>query len=244
VGRKFDSAIKAAGAQEQPRAANNRKEEFLEMEAFKRHATYSDMLSNLGLSPTQIKTVEDKLQVLHRVAMPVGETLIALKVARLEYDRDMRALLGEMKYQQYRAYEELKPYRREAEGVQQRTAAGGFLMDEAQERLVVGLLSKAGLQTLESWDGPYDPLPRPLVGTEAILEDKARLLERIRDGLAAITASDAWRELPPQVTQATLAYFEDRVSAVNRGIEILKLSPENRRKHAEEGERKLLEQSP
>ena len=32
------------------------------MEAFKRHATYSDMLSNLGLSPTQIKSVEDKPQ--------------------------------------------------------------------------------------------------------------------------------------------------------------------------------------
>ena len=62
VGRKSDSAIKAAVAQEQTRAANNRKEEFLEMEAFKRHATYSDMLSDLGLSPTQINTVEDKPQ--------------------------------------------------------------------------------------------------------------------------------------------------------------------------------------
>jgi hypothetical protein len=206
------------------------KERMLAVTAAKREAEYAPFLVDLGLDASQIQQVLSNLTSLHRQAIPAGETMLELLMARYKYDQQMRSILGPDGYEKYREFEEAKPFRREIEDLKSSALSDRVLIDGVSERKLLGLIQEHGLQTKESWDGPYDPEPSPQVGFEAHIADNQSKIATITNGLALVRTRPEWHELPRDVSDATLKYFENIVKRLDEGIQSSRMSPEERMK--------------
>jgi len=197
-------------------------------EAETRRSVYEPFLKGLGLSEDKIATVLSRLDLLLRGAVAAGEPMQELMIARADYIREMRKLMGEPVFARYEAFERSKPYRREAGLIQgfaatrQATVAPQF-----QDRLVA-LLQEFALHTTESWDGPYDPAPRPLAGTEPVVAGIDAYTSRIRAGLPGFQAKVA-AEFPADLTKLAGDYFTQKLAEFDESRRMALMTLEERR---------------
>jgi hypothetical protein len=180
----------------------------------------------LGLSAAQVSNILDKLTGLQRGAVKAGDGRLALMQARLAYDSDMRKTLGESGYAQYRAFEDAKPFRREVGALGDFCQQFGETISPADQTRLVAMFQQSNLQSMESWDGPYDPLPNPLVGKEIIPTLEASIA-RIQSGSAKFRELAA-DQLPESLVDRVAAYFQSRVDSDQRGIAACSKSFEER----------------
>jgi hypothetical protein len=123
-----------------------------------RRATYAPLLADLGLAPAQVERTLQRLQDIHKHAITTGDGKLELMKAKLAYDNNMRSALGEDGYARYRAHEDAKPFRREVAALQSFAQQSQQEIPSEYEARLIGIFQKMNFQTMESWDGPYDPL--------------------------------------------------------------------------------------
>src|SRR5262245_18118338 len=156
-------------------------EDFVIRTANENDAEYTRIFSELGLKPEDQKRFKSQLEELHRKAIAAGEPMARLLEARLAYDKEVRAALGEENYQRYRDFEESKPAKREYELLQEFALKSKNLkIDDAFSEKIVRLFKETKATTTESWHGPYDPRPRPEVGQAAVLMSLTRRASEFR----------------------------------------------------------------
>jgi hypothetical protein len=194
-----------------------------------RREGYTPVLQELGLHQDQIEKFLGRLEGMHRIAITAGDSMFELQEARLKHREEMRSILGEAGYSRYEAIEKAKPYRRELSLIKESAAEKWPTLKADVEATIVGLLEKNGMYTTESWDGPYDRLPRPQVGAEAMLPGFIEYSERIRSGLDPML-----NELPPELPEGARSilrhYFEDELRRLEKNRERFSLPEEELKK--------------
>lgn len=199
--------------------------------AAERDAEYTAVFSELGLAGADIERVKSNRTELHRMAIAAGEPLEALIQARNKYDSDMQSLLGSENYQRYRSYEERKPAVREYEMLTQYGLTNYNLAIEATAAdTIVSIIKNARATTTETWDGPYDPFPRPAIGRQMVLDRFTEHIRDLRDNskLALTMAQEAG--LPESYSQLLSDYYAEKLTSLETSRERVSLPPEERKR--------------
>jgi hypothetical protein len=174
---------------------------------------YRGLLSDLALDGTTIDQLQSNLVALHYMAVDAGDPLTELAIARSRYDEYMRSLLDEDAYKRYRKYEESKPAVREYEMIKEYAAVKrGVMLDEGETAKLVDLIRDAGATTTESWHGPYDPLPRPIAGAEAIDKLQTDYLSLVNSA-DSLLASAYEAGVPEELLHILKEYYTDKTQA-------------------------------
>lgn len=123
-------------------------------EAETRRTAYDPIFRDLGLSQNQVNTVMAQLDSLLRGAVKAGDPMQELMIARADFRRAMKAMLGEVRFARYEAFELAKPYRREAGYIQEFAVQKQTPMDPKFNNRLVELLQEFRLDTTETWAWP------------------------------------------------------------------------------------------
>jgi len=213
---------------------------FLAQVAAQRRTNYYSMLTEWGLQTQQVESVLKGLEDLHRGAMVAGDATLDLLQARLKYKKEMKNLLGDARFSEYEAFERGKPYRREIDTIKEFAGQKWPAASPQIETVLARLLEKHGMSTTESWDGPYDPAPRPQAGRPAMLAINTEYASRLTAGLAPLLEESS-TELPEHVTTALAAYYQSRLAELQEEHRVLSMTDEEHRRYVEERIRKIRE---
>ena len=212
-----------------------RKESFLQeqlekrfaREAETRRSAYDPIFRDLGLSQDQSNTVLAQLDSLLRGAVKAGDPMQELMTARADYRRAMKTMLGEVRFARYEAFELAKPYRREAGYIQEFAVKQEAPMDPKFNNRLVELLQEFRLHTTETWDGPYDPAPRPLVGTGPVVDNIDEYTSRITAGLPKFK-SKASAEFPAELLKVVDDYYTMKLQEFAESRSLASMTAEER----------------
>ncbi len=188
---------------------------------------YSSQFAALGLTSEQITAALERLSGLYSKAVTSGDALLELQIDRSRYDREMKKALSSEAYETYRRIESFKPYYSEV-----RRQIGPFAedrgvpIDEPTEKLLADLLATHHVTLWESWDGPYDPLPRPGIGPAAALAHVERMLGNL-DGLESFL-HEAEAQLPNSVFKTVKEYYTEQFTKLQAQKQMLELPEEQR----------------
>ena len=229
-----DAARKAAAMERGKAREKERKEQFVKEEEKRREAAYGPVLSEIGLSLEQMAHVSRRLTELHREAIVAGDAMGHLLQERSKYDKEMKALMGDAGYRKYRAFEDAKPFRREVEHLKEAAAEKKVEIAPEQEKELVRLFQQVNLSTMESWDGPYDVRPSPIVGTEPVLANMRAKFTSVSEAFATLQRTHEWSALQQEVKDVTAAYFMEKIQGMQDSINHLSLPEEERMKLARE----------
>lgn len=193
----------------------------------KQQADYASFLSEHGLSQDQIKGALSRLDLLVKGAIMAEVPMQKLRIARADYRKEMKALLGDTRFARYESFEMAKPYRREADYIDEYACKQKAQADPKFKTRLVELLQEFHLHTTESWDGPYDPLPRPLAGTKSVVESIDEYASRISSGMPGFTAK-ASAEFPPDLFNLVKGYYSMKLLEFSETRARASMTPEER----------------
>ena len=120
-----------------------------------------------------------------------------------------------------------KPYRREADYIGAFADEWKVAIDPQFRKRLVELLQEFRLHTTESWDGPYDPAPRPLAGIGPVVADIDEYTSRLTTGLPGFTAKAA-DELPPELLKLVKEYYALKLQEFAESRAQASMTPEER----------------
>jgi hypothetical protein len=177
-----------------------------------RDSEYTQLFTNLRVPAWDIARYKSNLVTLHKLAVEAGSPMTQLMKARHEYDQQMRTELGEESYTRYRAYEESKPARAEYRNFEQYVwKTQNRLPDTAYADIIVELMRASGATTFESWDGPYDPPPRPRFGKEAFTNSLNQETLTLKSSSASFMKAIRNAQVPAELRADLEAYYNDRI---------------------------------
>jgi hypothetical protein len=204
---------------------------------------YTRLFTELGLKPDEGERFKSRLTELHRKAIAAGEPMQELLFARLAFDKEIHAALGDENYHRYREYEESKPARREYELLREfATKSNNLAIDPAFSEKIIGLIKNAKATTTETWHGPYDPRPHPEVGQQMVLVNLTHQLSELRQASSNLVQALTKSGLPDDYQRLLKDYYSWKVDEKEREIAFFSLPEEERRKRVRESVEKTLEE--
>lgn len=181
-------------------------------------AAYGRWFETLGLDKSKAGMIRAELINLHHLAISAGEPLRELKQARQKFDKLVKEILGDEHYSKYRQFEESKPARRELALLrkfaweQHNTA-----LDPAWEETLIDMIRIAGATTTESWHGPYDPAPRPMVGEEAINHMRSQISD-LKKSYSVFREKLISSGIPPAHQGVVLDYYARTIDGLEKNL--------------------------
>lgn len=216
---------------------------FVSRTASENDPDYTRLFTELGLKPDKGELFKSRLTDLHRKAIAAGEPMTELLHARLAFDEEIHAALGDENYHRYRDYEESKPARREYELLREfATKSNNLALDPAFSGKIIGLIKDAKATTTETWHGPYDPPPRPGVGKQMVLNGITHQLFELRHASSNLVQALPKSVLPNEYQRLLKDYYSSKVDEKERAIAFFSLPEEEMRKRERERVEKLLEE--
>jgi hypothetical protein len=216
---------------------------FVSRTASENDPDYTRLFTELGLEPDERERFKSQLTELHRKAIAAGEPMAELLRARLAFDKEIHAALGDENYHRYREYEESKPARREYELLREfATKSNNLAIDPAFSEKIIGLIKTARATTTESWHGPYDPRPRPEVGQQMVLISATRQLFELRHASSNLVQALPKSGLPNEYQRLFKDYYSSKMDEKDREIAFFSLPEEEMRKRQRQEVEKLLEE--
>jgi hypothetical protein len=204
---------------------------------------YTRLFTELGLKPDERERFKSQLADLHRKAIAAGEPMAELVRARVAFDKEIHAALGDDQYQRYREYEESKPARREYELLREfATKSNNLAIDPAFSEKIVRLIKNAKATTTETWHGPYDPRPHPEVGQQMVLVNLIRQLSELRQASSNLVQALPKGELPNDYLRLLKDYYSWKVDEMEKEIAFFSLTEEEIRKRRRQELEKVLEE--
>jgi len=187
----------------------------------KREALDSPFLVNLGLDPLQITHVLSNRAVMYGLAVKAGDRAMELSGFRNTYTSELRSMLGEDGYAKYKDYELQKPARRIMAAAIGEQALSQASDEEKAE--ILTLIRRLNPPTPQTWDGPFDILPRPLAGSEQLIPFYQTELHQLRSALQSLPAEFQKQRLPSVYLESLNGYFENMIKSHENTIERLKV---------------------
>jgi hypothetical protein len=182
-------------------------DEWVSKKAAERNPEFATLFSSFGLGPDQIAQFQSNVITIHRKAISAGKPVDDLQQARRTYDDEVRSTIGEENYAKYRAYEALKAPRLEYERLRDYAKTKMNIdLDPASSDALINLIKEAQVYTTESWDGPYDPPPRPMHGRQQLTELLQRQIDEITQRSSLLL----------EATRQTGTYDDKSINAIQR----------------------------
>lgn len=198
-----------------------------------RHEFYGPRFAELGLSNEQAQKAFARLAEMRDKAVTVGDGILELQRQRLAHDREMREILGEAGYERYRQLESEKlPYRQLVDEIIPFAGEHNVDIEPATRELLVQQLAVHGLTTGETWEGPYDPMPRPGIGVQPAIELYQRTLSQRGNLEPFIQQSGS--VLPKEIIDIVVRYFQKEFQQAEDGIAHFSLPEAERSAKAKE----------
>src|SRR5690606_37371665 len=136
-----------------------------------RREYYAPRLAELGLTSEQSEEALSRMSKVRDTAVINADSLLSLMMQRAQHDHKMREALGEEGYKRYRQFESEKAFHSQVNRqIIPFAKEQGVAISDSVASSLASLLAKHGVTTYETWDGPYDPLPRPGIGVEAAVQ--------------------------------------------------------------------------
>lgn len=136
-----------------------------------RNEFYGPRLAELGLSSEQMEKVLAQLAAMRDKAVIVGDATLELLQQRAAHNEEMLQLLGEKGHERYRQLEsEKSSYRQLVAEIIPFAKKQNVVLQPETQSVLVRQLAIHGLTTMETWEGPYDPMPRPSIGVQPAIE--------------------------------------------------------------------------
>ncbi len=201
-------------------------------------AAYDHVFSALEVDAATASRIKADLVKLHHLAIAAGEPMTELVIARDKFDQFVRSALGEEKYQLYRNFEESKPAAKEYEQIERfALARDGTVLDPGYADQVIQMIKKAGAATFGTWHGPYDPLPRPLVGMDKMREQFRDFESSAQNVLKDVES----RGLPEELVHVISAYYESKLREREQEIRYFERPWSERREEMVNEQKKQME---
>lgn len=180
---------------------------------------YMALFRDLGLDDVKSEEFRGRLTGLHHAAVSAGEPMQALLKERLKFDDDIKKALGEDNYVKYRYYEESKPAIREFERISAFIAKekNDFISTE-EAQAIIHAIKQAGATTTETWHGPYDPLPRPAIGVEMVLDRNREKLASLSAGVDRLFAGTLSENVSPKHLISLKEYYSQSMNKLSERI--------------------------
>jgi len=148
----------------------------------------------------------------------------AEKVFRQEMQKERLIFLGELKKnispEMYEIFEETERVKGSDREFIKMAESGNpvetYLSREKELDLKV-MLADHDMLTTESWDGPLDPLPNPLVGKVAVREHMVQSMQRLEGNLPILVSSMIEAGFENETIDSVRAYYESEIAALDRG---------------------------
>jgi len=176
---------------------------------------YRTLFSTYGLSNDVLTNTLRRLRRLHELASSLNNASIALQEERIEYDTYMRDSMSTNIYNQYIGYEAGKPAKREVLAIRAHMQQSGLSLTDGDMAGLAHAIASSKSTTLETWHGPYDPLPHPNVGKQAVTDSvkdrRASLQQRVSELFDNMPA-----ELDPTIRSEVSRYFDAKLSKLDR----------------------------
>lgn len=178
---------------------------------------YMPLFTELGLDEAQIRQLLQDISRLHLGASRVNSETIRLARERNQYDKKLKSLLEPDAYEKYKAFESKKGVRTEVSEMGSYFAERHFVPTESAIQSIQTALEHFPAITTETWHGPYDPIPRPLMGKE-VISRMDELIAGAENQLPGLTT-----ELSQSLSQEELVhvagYYSNRIGYFRSVIE-------------------------
>jgi len=204
-----------------------------------RREYYAPRLAELGLTSEQSEEALSRMSKVRDTAVINADSLLSLMMQRAQHDHKMREALGEEGYKRYRQFESEKAFHSQVNRqIIPFAKEQGVAISDSVASSLASLLAKHGVTTYETWDGPYDPLPRPGIGVEAAVQLAERNIAQLQNLKQML--SEAHGSLPSDVAAAVEMFFRKELEQAEGTKAHYALPPEERlrREQAVEEERR------
>ncbi len=188
-----------------------------------RDPEYAMLYAKWELDTETVASLLDKRRELRALVSTLPERRQNLIQGRTDYIAHIRNAVDTKAFSEYQNWE----LNKSPERVFQDLLTQDNPVPEAEFKeyrsALVNLLREAEINMSESWDGPFDPLPRPVVGRRLVAADARRRLERFQEARTRFQAMADFHSFP----DAVLAHLDRRFdrwqnqlqNAIMRGTE-------------------------
>jgi hypothetical protein len=195
--------------------------EIVAQAAADRATEYDQLFAETGVAPEAAEPLKTHLAKIHRASLEATVAIQQILQARHDYDERLRSTMSEENYQRYRQVEEAKPAQREYQELQKFAAQQNNPLDPDHEQALLGLLQAAQAYTMVSYHGPFDDLPQPIIGAEAIPGEERRIAE-ITDRFSQLLELSSQAGIPDGYRNLLENYYTGKIQQRRGFIEDLK----------------------
>ncbi|HEX7860793.1 MAG TPA: hypothetical protein VF773_10730 [Verrucomicrobiae bacterium] len=174
----------------------------------------------------QLETHRDKIM---QASLQAELEIKQVQSARQEYEKRLRSVLSEEDYSKYLDFERRLPSSDEMEKIREFASNAGLALDYQAEETLTQLIGDAEAYTLVSWHGPFDGLPDPRTGDEAVTQQMHEQKESITATSNVLLQNTKRAGISSEVQDMLAAYYQEQVRERERVIEALKKSPSSTR---------------
>lgn len=172
-------------------------------------AEYDRLFSELGMSKESAADFIHSRAGLLRFAIAAGDPTLRLLEARRSYDKSLKDTLSPEQYAKYRDYEESKPAARELEAFREYSqGVKGLTLEPQYSKTIAQLLKDSNVSTGSTWDGPYDPVPSPRIGDDAV-EQQKRDFDTLTTSVATLNEGLVSSDLPDIYKSSLRQYYSN-----------------------------------
>jgi hypothetical protein len=174
------------------------------------------VLGRMGFSPEAAQELNLHQEKISWASLQVEVALQQLSQARQDYDKKIRSLLTRDQYAEYRQYEASRPAVAAYNDFKEFASSQGSQLNPDSEDESLRIIREAGAYTVISWHGPYDGIPRPAVGDEAVVASLEEQGEQLRGAEARLLESAASASIPPEQIDLFRQYYQSKITEIER----------------------------
>jgi len=149
---------------------------------------YEKELHNIGIQESEIPELVADRKKLLQYAMIDKVYRQMMQKERYKYLDKIQEKTTEEQFNKYLEYEKLKPAVREVESMEEEGIYIANKLEEGETYELQKMMVEHGVITKQSWDGPLDPLPNPLVGNDKVLENIINRHTKLSNNLPKLVA--------------------------------------------------------
>lgn len=203
------------------------REDFVNKTSGDRSNEYSQVFSELHLSPEQAREFREKLANIHKESLICEGVITKLMESRNKYVSQMRDSVSPENFAKYQTYEETKPAIRELGLIQEYLKESQRpVIEPASQEAVIAIIKAAAGNTAISWEGPFDGLPQPVVGQDAVIAWQEQEIARQKEVSKVIQEQARNFGLSDETRELLSGYYQHRIKLAEKGLELLQVPPE------------------
>jgi hypothetical protein len=173
---------------------------------------HRDALQNrFGLSAEQAEAVDKSLSKIVQASVEAEMTMGQLLMARDDYERRVRSMMGDETFEQYREFERGHLARHEASKIQAVLEGKGVPVDPGTLEQLTGIIRENQAYTDNYWHGPFDGLPEIQVGFKAVRQGLQADLDRQVRGSAGLQSALGNLGLPPEMVASLTEHYAESI---------------------------------